>query len=1113
MKKSKWLTAGSFNFCIPRKIVLKMKLTLIFILAGIIQVVALNSYSQSTKITMELRNVSVVEALKAIENKSEFYFVYNKDAINMDRKVDINVKKRRIDQILDYLFKETNVSYKILDRHIVLSTLEVVQQQKSVSGKVTDSGGAPLPGVTVVVKGTTYGTVTNADGEYSTTNIPENTTLVFSFVGMKTQEIPVGANSTINVTMEEISIGIDEVVAIGYGVANKSDLTGSVVRADLETFREQPNVNIAQSLQGTIPGLNVGITTEAGGTPSIRVRSLKTINGSSQPLIVLDGIIYRGSMADLNPDDIESIDLLKDASSAAIYGSQAANGVLILTTKRGVKFKGKPMFNYSGYYSIGKPVNTRLHYYDSKGFLNKMYDYYWKDAFLAPEYTQKNPNWDSSAFHRHNTVRDGFANGVDNNWYDLLTQDPTIMNHNLSVTGSTEKTSYFISTSFTDQQEGLLNDDYSKWTIRINMDNKITDWLTMGIQSFVSSADYSGASPDFRYAYLLSPAAPYKNEETGKLIQEIQSPFENPFHVTEIDDFDKRLNLMANFYTKVDIPFIKGLSYRLNFSNNYQTTRHFTFDEWGYANTGSARKYNGTNMDWTLDNILSFERTFNDKHKVGATVVYGRESRSYEDTDARSEGFSSMGLGYNFLEGGKIEQQKTSSGAWEENSLYSMGRLMYGYNKKYLGTFTIRRDGFSGFGKNKKWGIFPSVAGAWVVSEEDFLNGNAWLNYLKLRASYGVSGNRTVGRYATLAKVTKTPSYSYGYGATAEEGQYIYSLANNDLGWETTTGWNFGIDFSLLDQRISGNIEYYDTKTEDLLYNINLPEIGGISSISTNIGQIDNHGFEFAITSANIQKQEFQWSSTLSFSLDRNKVVSILGQDNDGDGIEDDLVSSGLFMGKDMTAIYDYSVDGLYQIGDNIPAGYNPGSYRIVDSSGPDGGPDGIITADDRSILGYEEPAYRVSLQNEFKYKNWSLMVFFNSIQGGKNRYLGNNSPHKVGNFDDGGATWNMPVEWDYWSPRNPDAEYPALLYIASVEPNVYKNRSFVRLQNVSLSYSLGKGLLNKMKIDNAKVFISGKNLYTWTKWKGWDPEAGYGLAVGGRPLTTTYTIGLNVSF
>ncbi|KAA6316800.1 TonB-dependent receptor SusC, partial [termite gut metagenome] len=470
--------------------------------------------------------------------------------------------------------------------------------------------------------------------------------------------------------------------------------------------------------------------------------------------------------------------------------------------------------------------------------------------------------------------------------------------------------------------------------------------------------------------------------------------------------------------------------------------------------------------------------------------------------------------GYNYLGAADASRQVISSDAWQESSLYTMARLGYSFNSRYNFTGTLRRDGFSGFGKNNKFALFPSAAAAWTLSEEKFLKDNVkWIDNLKLRLSYGSNGNRTVSRYQTLATMTSTNAYLYGDGALAEKGVHISAMANDNLKWETTNTFNIALDFSVLNGRVFGSLEYYRSNTYDLLYNINIPYMNNdISSIPTNIGKLANHGQELSITGIPVQTKDFRWEITFNYSLNRNKVVSILGIDSDGDGKEDDLVSSKIFIGHPYGVAYDFEQIGMWQMADYkagiIPNGFTYGTYKVRDIDG-----DGEYTAaKDRKILGYTDPSYRFSIQNVLQYKNWELKAFINSIQGGKDYYYA--QPGNVLLNPDNIFQSNR-FKWDYWTPENPNARYrqigffpPALDY----QYSPYIQRSFIRLQNLTLSYKVPPAVLKKIGVNNLNVYATGNNLFTITDWDGWDPETGTGLG-GDYPLLRTYSVGINFDF
>jgi TonB-linked SusC/RagA family outer membrane protein len=989
----------------------------------------------------------------------------------------------------------------------------------AVRGTVSDNTG-PLVGVTVVEQGATNATTTDVDGNYAITVANENAVLAFSYIGYKTYTERVGSRVIINVLLEEEVARLDEVVVIGYGTAKKSDLTGAVARADLQIMENASNVNILQMLKGVVPGLNIGVAVTAGGDPDISIRGRNSISGTQSPLIVLDGIIYRGAFTDINPADIGSIDVLKDASSAAIYGSQGANGVILITTKTNTQ-NTKPIIHYSGQFSIQSLTNTKLKPLDSEGYVQILKDMFLEESRTGADLLQENPSFDVTLKFRDSQAALDYKNGkgVNTDWWDILSNPmPYVQNHNLSINGRNDLVSYFMSVGITDQKNMVINDTYKRYSFRVNLDMKVTDWMKIGTQSYYNISDFSGANVGFgSLGQIPAVVSPY--DANGELKELYYMGQLNPMLSQDNPDENVRTALSGTFYADISIPFIKGLSYRANFSHNRTAYRVYTFNPYANNDNGAARKYNTNGYDMTFDNIVTYKRDFG-KHSVNATLVYGIEKRTYENTDANASYFSDMTLGYNEMQAGQADLNTISSDAWKETSLYTMARLVYSFNDRYIFTGTVRRDGFSGFTEKNKYATFPSVALAWRASEESFVKDNVkWIDNLKLRVSYGMGGNRTVGRYSSMAQMASlTGGYLYGDGATGQMAQYVSTLANNDLKWETTTSANIGIDFSVFKGRIFGNYEYYYSKTKDLLYNIVVPQINGVANtaIPTNIGKLRNFGHEFSITGVPIQTKDWQWFVTGTFALNNNKVETIIGQDADGDGKEDDIISSGIFIGQPLGTLYNYNIIGMWQVADynagTIPTGFTYGVYKIEDIDGSGG-----ISADkDRKIVGYADPLYRFSIQNTVRYQNLELKAMINSVQGGKNHYLA--QPLSTMPVRDNLQNWSW-MDYDYWTPENPNARYRQVgMYntVTGVGFGPYVSRSFVRLQEVSLAYNLPKKLLEKTKISTAKIYISGTNLLTLTGWDGWDPEAAQGVTwdlYGGYPIMRSFTIGLNLGF
>ena len=1011
----------------------------------------------------------------------------------------------------------------------VLMVLPALAQRNiTVRGRITDDKSQPVADVSVIVKGTATGTTTNANGEYQI-SAPARGTLVVSSIGYPTKEISVNDQASHNVSLTTTATDLEQVVVVGYGTQRKRDVTGSVASVNLEALKEAPNTNIGQLLQGTVPGLNVGISTIAGGTPPITIRGQNTLGGVLNPLIILDGIQYTQSLSSINPDDIASIDVLKDASSTAVYGAQAANGVILITSRRG-RNSQKPRIAFSSSYSFQRPT-VGLRPLNREQYLENIRQANWDKAYLAPDYTQPNPAFNVAQY-VDPTMRDASGNLLPNNfdWWDASTNTGKILENNLSISGGSDRFNYLLSGGFVNQEGFITNDKFKRKSLRVNLETRPLTWWKVGVVSSGSFVNQDGAEPTIGNVIQASPLqVPF--DSTGKLIPSPTNTLvPNPFQTYYVDDYDRNSYLFANVYTDIDFPFLKGLNYRMNFGNNYRTANRYFSSVYGASLQGQAFKNTDQYYDYTFDNILTYTNRFG-KHAVTGTLLYGAIKRKYDNTSATATQFSRLNLSYNNLGQGTI--QTVASGGYQEQLNYQMARVNYSLNNRYLVTATIRRDGFSGFAENFKAAYFPSLALGWLVSDESFMRNISVVNNLKLRVGYGQSGNQTP-RYRSLAIVSTTPwtpsntgsntafPYVFGDGGITAAAQQVTQLGNPDLKWERTKEINVGLDFSLLQNRLSGSLDYYNRNSSDLLFTVNIPTVTGFGNIQTNLGELRNKGVEAVVTYKILNGKDFQWSTTLNFSRNVNKIIHLTGQDQNGDGKEDDLIGSGLFIGKSIQTIYDYQYNGIYGLTDTRLPGFTVGSYRIVDQD-----KSGTITdAADRIFLGRREPAYRISLYNSFSYKAFSLSFFFNSVQGGKDGYLGNNNPSYF--RDDNGTRNNYLTGIDYWSPTNPNGKYPRNISGArsynETALNRWQDRSFVRLQDASVSYNLASSLLKKVKAQSINLYVSGKNLITWTKWEGWDPEpsdsngaaaGGYtnGTTLGTRPVMRAITIGLNITY
>ncbi len=999
---------------------------------------------------------------------------------------------------------------------LLLFSISAFGQTITVMGTVKDKSNAPLIGVSIKVQESSTGTVSDVNGAYSV-KASKNAKLIFSYIGFKQQIVSLDGRSNINVILEEDENAIDEIVVIGYGTARKSDLTGSVASANIKDFEKSPNTNIVQSLQGAVPGLNIGQVTSAGATPSIQVRGQNTINGNTGVLVVIDGIVS-GNLSSLNPADIESVNILKDASSTAVYGAAASNGVMLVTTKKGKA--GKPTITLSSSYSIQQPTRNfrTMNTEQYTGFLTNLM---WNKAYTqASGYTEADPTFVLKNQFPVTTMSAAYDNGTDFDWWNAASQEPSINENKISISGGSDAISYLISYGNTNQKNLLINDNFKRNSVRVNLDAKLRSWWKIGIQSSASFVNQDGAEPILWTLYTMNPlVTPYKADGVTINPFPMENANGNPLMGNNVDDKERHDYFVGNLYSEFNLP-VKGLTYRINFGNNYTINTHYQSNPYGNSQTGEAYKDFSTVYNYTLDNIINYSRDFN-RHSIAATLVYGFARGEYSYTKADATQFTNMTLGYNSLELGT--NKYVFSDANSSSSMYQVARLNYKFNNRYLATATIRRDGSSSFAANNKTATFPSLALGWVASEENFFESLLpVVNFLKIRGGYGMTGN-SINSYSSLAKMTTASGYVFGDGAAAVIRQELASMENKDLKWEKTGGFNIGLDFNLFKDRIIGALDAYKTKTTDLLYNVSIPTITGFSSIISNVGSLQNRGIELSLTSRNIVTKDFEWSTTFNISSNDNKVLSLTGTDGNKDGKEDDLITTGLFIGKSLGAIYGYKIDGIYQVGDEIPTGYYAGNYKIHDESG-----DGKISVDDRTIIGKTDPACRFSIMNKLSYKDLSLSFFINSVQGGKDSYLGENSYTLIQDNTARGNNHITEFVENVWSPLNTDGIYSAYVTQGTITPIRYESRNFVRLQDVTLSYNLPKSIISGIGLGNVSLYVSGKNLLTLTNWHGWDPEANYGTItpIGrtgsisksgadyeGRPVMQSFTFGIDVSF
>ncbi|WP_426492685.1 SusC/RagA family TonB-linked outer membrane protein [Hymenobacter sp. 102] len=959
----------------------------------------------------------------------------------------------------------------------------------TVTGTVTDNNGQPLPGATVVVKGTATGASTDADGKFSLRLPDGNAVLLVSSIGFAAQEIPVNGRSSLSIRLQPDAKALDEVVVVGYGTQKRSDVTGSVVSVPQDRLEKLPVANVAQALQGAVAGVTItGGSNLPGAQPRIQIRGVRSITANTDPYLVVDGLPFPGNFNDINPNDIASIEILKDASSTAIYGTRGSNGVILITTKRGKT--GKPQIRYNGYAGFENLV-TRLHPLDGPAYSAKYQE------FARQRGINVTPVPNTGELDNYNNNRT-----VD--WMDLVSQQGYLQDHNLSFSGGTNDIKYFVSADYFKQRGVLKGYQFGRVSLRTNVDANLTPWLTVGTSSFFSRNNDDGGRVDLGLAQVASPYGNVYNPDGTYTIfpQPPEQLIRNPLLGLTTTRESRVNQLTGTAYAEVQPTFLKGLKYRINGTYSYRPYRYAYYEGRQFGNQrGFAQLTNDERHNYTLENLLIYNHDI-DKHHFDVTALYSAQQNTYFTTTENASGFINDQIGFNSI--GSGSNPPTIGSYSERRALVSqMGRLNYSYDSRYLFTATARRDGSSVFGANAdKYAIFPSVALGWNVANEGFLRGNSLVNQLKLRFSYGTTGNEGIGPYGTI---TGNALLQYAYGGVTAVGLRASNIGNSNLKWEQTTSTNYAVDFGVLNNRITGTVEYFDAKTKDLLLARQIPIITGYGTILDNIGRVQNRGVELTLATTNVRAANFTWESNGNFSVIRNKVLELYGNGTDD-------IGNRRFIGKPLGAIYDYRMVGVWQVGEDatsLDPGAKPGDLKFADLDG-----DGKITSLDRQYQGSTQPKYTAGLTNTFTWKGLSLRVFLQTVQG----VLKNNPTL---NLVDLGGRLNTPREVGYWTPDNARQDRPGLNYYNPRGYGYPSNASFTRLKDVTLSYTLPAGLTERLKLGGVSAYASGRNLYTWTKWVGYDPEQNYTLGNGtgnvdggtpNFPNSASYVLGLNVT-
>lgn len=984
----------------------------------------------------------------------------------------------------------------------------VIYSQNTISGEVTDDNTNPLPGVTIQVKGTTQGTITDNNGLYTLGGVPENAILVFTFMGMLDHEISAIGLTTIDVTMSEDLVKLDELVVIGYGTRTKRFVTGSISSVDLEETKSLvPNTNVAQSLS-QIAGVQFINSGRPGQGGELLIRGQNSLSTSPKPLIVLDGIVFEGSLSDINPQDIKTIDVLKDAASNAIYGSRAANGVIMISSVKGSS--SKPIIRVNSTYGISEAAYW-MQMQSKEGYIQRRRDYYTQLELLTGISTGRDLDEVSQLIDPEEY--ENYSNGMFMDGYkDLVGQQGNLSTFDMSVSGKTDLTNYLFSGSVNNDLGLIKGDQQKRLSFRANLNTEINDWLTVGTATFFTYRDMSGQEANLYDAYRNSPFGTFYYPDGNVKFNPItvEAASYNALYDYELtDNTETRKNLFSNLYANIDIPFIEGLSFRLNFSPNYEWHNNYTYmrrDPYANSNNTYATKDNVNIFRWVWENILTYKRQIGENHEFDVTLMYGRNNYDKEATNVKAEFFEIDILGYNNFGLGSNYVIKTP--AEDKFGVSSLARLNYMFKKKYMVSMAVRRDGSSVFGEKNKFALFPSAALSWIASEEQFIQNVEAISFLKLRASYGANGNEAIPPYTTQS-LNSTSFNVLGDGSAGNIAIFPLTsyMGNESLKWEATYSANIGVDFGILNGRINGSLDVYDKTTKDLLVRRDIPPTNGYETTYDNIGEVNNRGIELTLNTLNIQSSDFEWNTTFSFGYNKNRIIHLFG-DIDGDGIEDDAIANSWFIGENINAYFDKEFVGIYQDDDDIPENYLAGDIILRDVHVND-----TIDDRDRTIVGHGKyPDYNFTLNNTIRYGNLSLFISVNSM-------LGWVAPFDLVYPLDKGRPFNS-IDAGYWTPENRSNTVPSLLYSKNAHNNhYYMSRDFVRIKDVALSYdfhNLKAPVFSSF--ESLRLSFSVKNLYTFTKWLGPDPENSNGITSeqGSNdvyPMPRIYSLGINMSF
>lgn len=1111
--------SGRYCFKNPRfkQIFRIMRISTFLLMVCVFCSYAGNAHSQNAKVSIRMNNVKLDKILNEIENQTDYLFIYN-NQVDINKITSVKVKNEAVAQVLDRILSGTGINYELEGTHIILTTeaikdLHAQQQAKTVTGTVTDVSGEPIIGANIRIKGTTTGTITDIDGNFSIEAEPQSVIEV-SYIGYLTQETVINNQKSIRFLLKEDTKTLDEVVVIGYGVQKKADLTGSVANINTEKLNTQSNANIGQALQGKIAGVDI---VSQGGAPGsgtrIMVRGIGTLNNAS-PLYIVDGM-YMNSIDHINPNDIASIDVLKDASSAAIYGSRAANGVIIVTTKEGSNTEGKPIIDLSVNLGIST-ASKFLDMLDAKG---------WAEVTTIARQAIGKPALDMAT---------DLANKPDNDWQDIMFRPALMQNYNLSVKGGGKYSTYYTGLGYFNQDGIVKGTNYQRYNIQSKNDYK-RGIFSAGTNLIISFSHDKPLHQELRGGMIgtILQSVPtlekYDDTREGGYGGTYGDVVNIPHPLAIIDDnimdrYNENVKIFANSYAQIEL--FKGLKYKLNLTPDFSFERYKNYlnkYDFGLATNSitqlTERQRRRRNI--LVENLLTFDRTFGE-HKISALAGYTYQDSRFRHIQAYGEG---LPQGLEEIDAATTNRSNEGN-SWRSVLTSILGRVFYSYQNKYLFTATIRRDGSSKFGKNNRYGYFPSFSLGWNVAEEKFMENVHWLDQLKLRGGYGVLGNQEIDNYQYSSTITTGINYPDGNGGLLQ-GAFPKNFANPDIKWEETAMTNVGIDFMAFNNRLSLTADYYVKNTKDILLTVPIPiSSGGANDPIRNAGKIRNNGFEFNLGWMDQPNPDISYGINLIGSFNKNKVIAMGSESGSikGGSTNQNITTSETKAGYPIggywlisTAGYFNSqeeVDAYAKDGKKIQPAAEPGDIKFVDANN-----DGVINDDDRVFQGSPFPDFTFALNGNMRYKNFDLSIGLQGVLGNK---IYNATRQTLEDVTKGSNFLASCL--DYWTPENKNASHPRLTWDdpnrnTRAESDRYlENGSYLRLRSVQLGYTFPQTWF-KGAIQHARVYINAENLFTITSYSGYSPDvnadnANYrGFDNFIYPTNRTFMLGLNVTF